>query len=165
MDKLSDDAKYLIKGIIYLFLFFVALHGLSENAHADDTDGLMSYGQCMRIMKTHGDPCIHKASIFVSAGAGEGTDNWFANGAWDGGVLYFAGERKTRYATDGTPSQCKNPCQACKRGQCKYVCKEHVCRWVAADHGVQSGSLSKASYKGEGRGRRSHGASGSISDF
>ena len=136
MDNLPNDVKFLIRGVIYLFLFFVALNGLARTAEA--SEGL-TYAQCIGVEKQHGNPCIHRATGFFSGGAG--WSNGAANLFLDGGVNY-AVTNKTRYATDGTPSQCTDPCLPCKGGRCKYVCKEHVCHWEKVGNGLQSSTLS-----------------------
>lgn len=139
---MNDDTKFFLNGTLYLVGLFSLLFALSGAAEASDTDGILSYGQCMRVEKTHGNPCIHQAKVFVSVGFGD-TD-FFGNGAYDGGVNYFAGKRKTRYATDGTPSQCTNPCLPCKGDGCKYECKGYKCHWEPVGNDFQSGTLSTA---------------------
>lgn len=141
-----SDRDFIGKGILYLLCLFILLSFLQRQAQAD---GILSYKQCLKVMNMHGEPCVHKVPVFATFGIGKtpvsgkqksnpprtvGGDNWFGSTQIEG-AHYYVARKKTRYAMDGTPSQCTDPCAPCESSnQCKYhVGGDGTFRWYDAD--------------------------------
>lgn len=151
MDR--EDATMIGKILTIMALIFVLLFSLSKAAQARGDDGILSYKQCLKVMNMHGEPCVHKVPFSITFGFGktpvsgkqkddpprtEGGNNGFGSVQADG-AMYYVARKKTRYAMDGTPSQCTDPCAPCKSSnQCKYhVGGDGIFRWYDA-HGFST---------------------------
>ena len=151
MDR--EDAVMIFKVTSILGGIFALLMMLSQAAQARGDDGILSYKQCLKVMNMHGSPCVHKTPFFVTFGIGKtpvsgkqksnpprtvGGNNGFASTQMEG-ARYYVAKKKTRYAMDGTPSQCTDPCAPCKSSnQCKYhVGGDGTFRWYDA-HGFST---------------------------